>query len=227
MRSRRVVMAVTVAVVAVLLAGCSAVQNQDTAASPTLSHDTPSPTATIAPLQQWESARAFLAAQTIPSEVHCGLVDVSDGTMVWLDEPVEFFSFTSDPSRWAPDLRSRVDPPSPRVRFCIINVPTSVPYTTPGIEGFLNPMGYWFRDSSPAAGTGLRRVEIAYAGDAGDPDSPYAQAPGLWALWLALSPIHDIAQDASGAIVEPTSDAVAAEYLRYSANLLEWYGYSG
>jgi len=202
---------VTIVAAVLCLAGCGA--GDDTPKRETTSS---SPTPTPSAIERWDDAVAFLGEQTKPVEVVCRPADLAT------NEPRMFYSFDEGQSSWRPQLLFRDDPKHESAKtLCAINVPTSHPYTTSGIESFLKPLGFYFTKGS--GGPGLKRVEIAYAGATpDDPDSVFRDAPGLFGAKLAIYS-EDLSFD--DGIPEPTDDAQAEELLERAGPLLQWYGY--
>lgn len=214
-----------------LLTGCSAATGPaatgPAATGSASSSAAPSPTRTPTALERWRAARALLATQTRPWEIECLSVTGTGTAMRVAAQPVQFYSFQSDDAdQWKPYLRYRDDSDvGVGGKQCNVNVPTTQPYTIEGLEGFLNPLGFWFVSDSPGASQGLQHVEIAYAGASGDDlDAQYRDAPGLWGLAQALGVIGGVDAQ-SRAILEPTTDETALRYLQFAQPLLEWYGY--
>jgi len=217
------VAAVAVMGVGLVLSGCTAATSPDASLTPA---ETPKST-----LEQWNDAYAFLSVQTKPVEVFCD-VDVpanADGSgLDYSRATMAFYSLKSDTSRWQPYLDFRDDTTAQQPgTHCGINIPTSYPYGS-AIDEFLRPHGYWFYDAG-SAHDGLKRVEIAYAGqNSSDPDIIYFSKPGLFGLRIAFAPLQESAfKPNSAKIIQPTDDPTAAKYLQHAKPLLDWYGYKG
>lgn len=142
--------------------------------------------------------------------------------------PYSFLAFT-DRAEWEPYL---LPPRNGRDwnavaatgQFCCVVVPTTVPFTTEGIAGFLNPMGLYVTDSN--ASSGLTYTEINFAGaSADDPEIIYFDTPGLWALYLSLGPIRPEALNGAE-IIPPTTEEQAERWLTFAQPALDWYGFA-
>lgn len=201
-----------------LLSGCG---DEQPAAQKSQSPAPTSPSASATPsasaMEGWAAAAAFLKRQKRAPEIVCQYTSTTG--------PVEFYSFDAQGPKWRPYLASRHDPDfKKRTRICTVNVPTSVPYTEAGIEGFLNPMG--FRFMSDPHDKRLKAVEISYAGaNADDPDMVFANTPGLWGAKMALGRAKGV--DFSHGFPLPRDEKQAAAFLKATAPLLKWYDYPG